>query len=164
MFQPGPDWSGPPMAVLLNKTDLLGEEQIQELQDWYLNNCRAEKVRGRELPAAALLTAQGTCRGCVLRKVLVVNPLFVSLCVPVSVSPQVFVGSALESSDAGVEAIKAWAVDKLPEGPTLYPKVSLCVPMCVPHSSCCDLWVGSVCVWGGATGLTRKLCYALCCE
>lgn len=37
---------------------------------------------------------------------------------------QVFVGSALESSDAGVEAIKAWAVDKLPEGPTLYPKVS----------------------------------------
>jgi hypothetical protein len=37
--------------------------------------------------------------------------------------PQVFVGSALESSDAGVEAIKAWAVDKLPEGPTLYPKV-----------------------------------------
>lgn len=36
---------------------------------------------------------------------------------------QVFVGSALESSDAGVGAIKAWAVEKLPEGPTLYPKV-----------------------------------------
>jgi G3E family GTPase len=34
------------MAVLLNKTDLLGPEQIQELQDWYLSNCRAEKVRG----------------------------------------------------------------------------------------------------------------------
>jgi hypothetical protein len=47
MFQPGPDWSGPPMAVLLNKTDLLTEEQIQELQEWYMNNCRAEKVRAQ---------------------------------------------------------------------------------------------------------------------
>lgn len=48
MFQPGPDWSGPPMAVLLNKTDLLSEEQIQVLKDWYTNNCRAEQVnRGR---------------------------------------------------------------------------------------------------------------------
>jgi hypothetical protein len=36
---------------------------------------------------------------------------------------QVFVGSALEGDDAGVSAVKAWAVDKLPEGPTLYPKV-----------------------------------------
>lgn len=36
---------------------------------------------------------------------------------------QVFVGSALEGTDAGVTAVKAWAVDKLPEGPTLYPKV-----------------------------------------
>lgn len=45
MFQPGPDWSGPPMAVLLNKCDLLSEEQIEELKQWYLTNCRAEKVR-----------------------------------------------------------------------------------------------------------------------
>lgn len=36
---------------------------------------------------------------------------------------QVFVGSALSAEDDGVAAIKAWAVDKLPEGPTLYPKV-----------------------------------------
>lgn len=44
MFQPGPDWSGPPMAVLLNKTDLLEQEQIQQLVDWYKTNCRAEQV------------------------------------------------------------------------------------------------------------------------
>jgi hypothetical protein len=46
---------------------------------------------------------------------------------------QVFVGSALESSDGGVEAIKAWAVDKLPEGPTLYPKVSPEPHSTAPH-------------------------------
>jgi hypothetical protein len=34
------------MAVLLNKADLLAEEQIQELQEWYMSNCRAEKVGG----------------------------------------------------------------------------------------------------------------------
>lgn len=34
-----------------------------------------------------------------------------------------FVGSALSSSDDGVAAVKAWAISKLPEGPTLYPKV-----------------------------------------
>eukprot|EP00775_Hariotina_reticulata_P004932 gene4932-5174_t len=77
MFQPGPDWSGPPMAVLLNKADLLEQQQMEELEAWYQTNSRAE---------------------------------------------QVFVGSALSSEDAGVTAIKAWAIDKLPEGPTLYPK------------------------------------------
>ena len=44
-------------------------------------------------------------------------------------SPQVFVGSALEGDDSGVTAIKAWAVDKLPDGPTLYPKVRPCACM-----------------------------------
>lgn len=77
MFQPGADWNGPPMAVLLNKADQLEEQQLQELTEWYKQNCRAE---------------------------------------------QVFVGSALSGEDDGVAAIKAWAVDKLPEGPTLYPK------------------------------------------
>eukprot|EP00878_Enallax_costatus_P011613 GHUV01012122.1.p1 GENE.GHUV01012122.1~~GHUV01012122.1.p1 ORF type:complete len:248 (+),score=59.45 GHUV01012122.1:23-745(+) len=77
MFQPGPDWSGPPMAVLLNKADMLEAEQNQQLEEWYKTNCRAE---------------------------------------------QVFVGSALSSEDPGVQSIKQWAVDKLPEGPTLYPK------------------------------------------
>jgi hypothetical protein len=42
------------------------------------------------------------------------------------VASQVFIGSALGSGNAGVEAIKAWAISKLPEGPTLYPKVRLC--------------------------------------
>jgi hypothetical protein len=44
MFQPGPDWSGPPMAVLLNKADQLEEQQLQELTAWYKQNCRAEQV------------------------------------------------------------------------------------------------------------------------
>lgn len=35
---------------------------------------------------------------------------------------QVFLGSALSSDDSGVTALKAWAVSRLPEGPTLYPK------------------------------------------
>jgi hypothetical protein len=37
----------------------------------------------------------------------------------------VFVGSALPGEDDGVAAVKAWAVSKLPEGPTLYPKVNV---------------------------------------
>jgi G3E family GTPase len=32
------------MAVLLNKADLLGEEQLAELAQWYKENCRAEQV------------------------------------------------------------------------------------------------------------------------
>jgi GTP-binding protein Era len=44
MFQPGPDWNGPPMAVLLNKADQLEEQQLQELTAWYKQNCRAEQV------------------------------------------------------------------------------------------------------------------------
>lgn len=28
MFQPGDSWTGPPMAVLLNKADLLSEQQV----------------------------------------------------------------------------------------------------------------------------------------
>jgi tRNA U34 5-carboxymethylaminomethyl modifying GTPase MnmE/TrmE len=28
MFQPGTNWTGPPMAVLLNKSDLLSAEQV----------------------------------------------------------------------------------------------------------------------------------------
>uniref|UniRef100_A0A7S3QV87 Era-type G domain-containing protein n=1 Tax=Dunaliella tertiolecta TaxID=3047 RepID=A0A7S3QV87_DUNTE len=44
MFQPGPDWSGPPMAVLLNKADLISEEAVDELASWYKENCRADKV------------------------------------------------------------------------------------------------------------------------
>eukprot|EP00955_Chlamydomonas_euryale_P118693 366555-Chlamydomonas_euryale.AAC.18 len=34
MFQPGNNWTGPPMAVLLNKGDLLSEDELAELSDW----------------------------------------------------------------------------------------------------------------------------------
>lgn len=44
MFQPGPDWNGPPMAVLLNKADRLQSEQVAELEAWYKANCRTEQV------------------------------------------------------------------------------------------------------------------------
>lgn len=75
MFQPGDTWSGPPMAVLLNKSDLCSPDQLASLEAWYKDNCKAEAV---------------------------------------------FLGSAKEG--LGVEAVKAWAAGKLPEGPTLYPK------------------------------------------
>lgn len=44
---PRSDWSGPPMAVLLNKSDLASEEDVQELCAWYKDNCRAEQVGPR---------------------------------------------------------------------------------------------------------------------
>lgn len=47
MFQPGEGWNGPPMAVLLNKADLLTPEQLDDLADWYKEHCRAEQVGGR---------------------------------------------------------------------------------------------------------------------
>ncbi|MEW5298993.1 MAG: hypothetical protein WDW38_004909 [Sanguina aurantia] len=75
MFQPGDNWQGPPMAVLLNKTDLVGPIQLANIKAWYTSTCRAEAV---------------------------------------------FDGSALEKT--GVDELKAWAVSKMPEGPTLYPK------------------------------------------
>jgi GTP-binding protein Era len=34
MFQPGDNWTGPPMAVLLNKADLLNAEELEELVEW----------------------------------------------------------------------------------------------------------------------------------
>jgi hypothetical protein len=42
------------MAVLLNKADLLSEEQVQELKEWYTTHCRAEQVRARCVLAGAL--------------------------------------------------------------------------------------------------------------
>ncbi|GAX81852.1 hypothetical protein CEUSTIGMA_g9280.t1 [Chlamydomonas eustigma] len=44
MFQPGDDWKGPPMAVLLNKTDLMTPEKLSEVEDWYMKACKAEAV------------------------------------------------------------------------------------------------------------------------
>lgn len=37
----GSDWTGPPMAVLLNKSDLLPFEELQELEAWYKTECKA---------------------------------------------------------------------------------------------------------------------------
>ena len=42
--------NGPPMAVVLNKTDLLDEDELAELVEWFGENCRAEVV----LPISAL--------------------------------------------------------------------------------------------------------------
>ncbi|PSC71545.1 GTP-binding Era [Micractinium conductrix] len=50
MIQPGEDWRGPPMAVLLNKTDLLEAEELESLAAWYKEHCRAQAV----LPLSAL--------------------------------------------------------------------------------------------------------------
>ena len=44
MFQPGPDWKGPPMAVILNKCDLLPTEEVERLEKWFKEECRAETV------------------------------------------------------------------------------------------------------------------------
>ncbi|GFH17703.1 era-type G domain-containing protein, partial [Haematococcus lacustris] len=39
MFQPGSDWSGPPMAVLLNKADVMEPPDLEEVAKWYKENC-----------------------------------------------------------------------------------------------------------------------------
>ncbi|KAL4527634.1 hypothetical protein Ndes2526B_g08261 [Nannochloris sp. 'desiccata'] len=44
MLQPGPDWKGPPMAVILNKCDLLPTEEVERLEKWFKEECRAETV------------------------------------------------------------------------------------------------------------------------
>ncbi|GBF97241.1 GTPase Era [Raphidocelis subcapitata] len=98
MFQPGPDWSGPPMAVMLNKADLVPPETLAELEEWYRTNCRAEAV----FAGTALGRAPGGGGG--------------------------WAGSGNDAdaraaaAGPAVQALKAWAVEKLPEGPTLYPK------------------------------------------
>ncbi len=50
MFQPGSDWNGPPMAVLLNKADLLQPVELEELSSWYKTNCRAQEVFAGDTP------------------------------------------------------------------------------------------------------------------
>lgn len=50
MVQPGADWAGPPLAVVLNKTDLVPPEEVEELTEWYRTHARAEVV----LPISAL--------------------------------------------------------------------------------------------------------------
>jgi len=50
MIQPGNEWAGPPMAVLLNKADLLESGALKELTTWFQEHCRAEIV----IPISAL--------------------------------------------------------------------------------------------------------------
>jgi hypothetical protein len=69
---------------------------------------------------------------------------------------QVFVGSALSSEDDGVAAIKAWAVSKLPEGPTLYPKVRFC------SISCIFFCISEVCSTAGHISISPHWLNALC--
>ena len=75
MLQPGEDWRGPPMAILLNKVDLLDHEEESELIDWYESNAKNAAV----FPISA------------------------------------------DSGD-GVDAVQAWVVDNIPEGPSMFPK------------------------------------------
>jgi hypothetical protein len=49
MFQPGPDWNGPPMAVMLNKADLLGQEELEGVVKWYKANCRCGRASPGQL-------------------------------------------------------------------------------------------------------------------
>ncbi len=64
MFQPGSNWTGPPMAVLLNKCDLLGAEQVRWrwrllaqrrlLRWWRGAGLRLGRAGGRAPPARLL--------------------------------------------------------------------------------------------------------------
>eukprot|EP01024_Parvocaulis_polyphysoides_P049291 TRINITY_DN47626_c0_g1_i1.p1 TRINITY_DN47626_c0_g1~~TRINITY_DN47626_c0_g1_i1.p1 ORF type:complete len:236 (+),score=34.56 TRINITY_DN47626_c0_g1_i1:45-710(+) len=75
MIQLPEGWSGPPMAVALNKVDLLNNKQQKQLKDWFLSNCRCDDV---------------------------------------------FLISALKGTN--LKEVTDWAVSKMPQGPTLYPK------------------------------------------
>ncbi len=44
MIQPGDNWNGPPMAVLLNKIDTIDQEEYQSIVQWYTENCKADVV------------------------------------------------------------------------------------------------------------------------
>eukprot|EP00890_Picochlorum_soloecismus_P004809 jgi/Picsp_1/5329/NSC_02690-R1_gtp-binding protein era len=50
MIQPGADWNGPPMLVLLNKMDSIDVEEGGKLVEWYQENCNASMT----LPISAL--------------------------------------------------------------------------------------------------------------
>ncbi|KAK9820197.1 hypothetical protein WJX72_007370 [[Myrmecia] bisecta] len=50
MIQPGPDWTGPPLGLALNKTDLLAEDRLQYLLQWFQTNSNVDAV----IPVSAL--------------------------------------------------------------------------------------------------------------
>ena len=75
MLQPGEDWRGPPMAILLNKVDMLDDEDESALIAWYESNAKSATV----FPISA------------------------------------------DTGD-GVDAVQAWVVENIPEGPSMFPK------------------------------------------
>ena len=75
MLQPGEDWRGPPMAILLNKVDLLDDEDESALIAWYESHAKSATV----FPISA------------------------------------------DTGD-GVDAVQAWVVENIPEGPSMFPK------------------------------------------
>ena len=44
MLQPGSDWRGPPMAILLNKVDMMDEEEEAGLIEWYESTAKNAAV------------------------------------------------------------------------------------------------------------------------
>lgn len=52
------------MAVLLNKADLLSEEQVAELAAWYAGDGLRQKETGRS-PGAAGMCVQGGTGACI---------------------------------------------------------------------------------------------------
>lgn len=225
MFQPGDNWTGPPMAVLLNKSDLMSPEQVGSRSSGLL---RSRLHKGRHClqlhrpcrwppPQLQSRCIQVVCQHPSVLAALLLAPLLqmpemvqcaagplqhcqhassrpccrcLSCCsvlpAPSSTASKpylalllqmseleewykthckavlVFPGSALNSDN--VEVLKAWAADKLPEGPTLYPKSQVggwCdgVPKpqikgrCmnarrVPHAQLCS-WYQMQLVWRG---------------
>ena len=45
MIQLPANWDGPSVGVVLNKMDLIDATELQGIAEWYVRNCRCEKVR-----------------------------------------------------------------------------------------------------------------------
>jgi GTP-binding protein Era len=124
MFQPGPDWNGPPMAVLINKADLVPPEELAALADWYREHCRAEAVFvGSALGRAASGGSdEGSSDGKGSSSSSSGGGKGKGAAAGLDSAPHTDANAVAGEADAGVAAVKAWAASKLPEGPTLYPK------------------------------------------
>eukprot|EP00210_Caulerpa_lentillifera_P009544 g9102.t1 len=44
MIQLPEEWTGPPMGVVLNKMDLVSQEDVSIFKDWYIKNCRCMRL------------------------------------------------------------------------------------------------------------------------
>jgi hypothetical protein len=148
MFQPGPDWDGPPMAVLLNKVDALATIPLAAASagegggdgalpapllpprpragegggGWGADGERTNQAADAATPAPAAGASPPPSqeqRDAADARLAELEAWYRANCR----AEAVFVGSARAgAADAGVAAVRAWAVSRLPEGPTLYPK------------------------------------------